>query len=773
MWFKKFKKKKLQCFLIGLLLFLSALIFTSSFSLVTSINSYVEKYYNNPKYYDLVEMKTNKSAVNDVLNWCNKNSKIRNAKAFESFDSSNNMYYKDEKVKVSDYSIVPLENYKNVPYGISKIKSLNNKDCPGKGEIWITQLFADTHKISLGDNLKFKTSGKTINLKVTSLINSSLQPNNLLSVVILNINKENVSDFSNLKKSEYIFIDAKKGTNVSDLAKSLNSAVNMGSTSAEKSAVIQITTMVPSLIGGVAAFASLAVFIASVFIIRFIIWNNILKEYKSIGIYKALGFTKKQILKFYIMGYSLTAIFGSLLGALCSIPVLNFIGAKIIKYIGNFNGVDVNFSSILSIVLLFSLIVILNLYLVIRRTNKISPVCALRTGITSSRKKLTKSVIKNNSSPAALAVNDIFKYKKTTVYITLSLVLALCLIMLFGNLDFTTLKLKYHSNVWFSCPKSDVCVSFNNTTTQKQFKNVLDYIQNDKRIKDYNYGTMMVNGVKLDTQKYKLKSSFYGVMSMDSYDSKRELNTVSGHNPKNDNEVAVSINILKDSGLSVGDYIELSVNNKKNSYLISGSCNSLASDGYQIRMLNSEIEKYKTDYIWDEAYLNLKNSSDIKTFEKDINNNYYYAAATEIEPGNKDMIDTMPGLINPVTFLLITAFAIFSMIIVFNIIIMNIRDNRRNFGIMKALGFTSGEIRNRYLYRILILTGISSILAVAISGLCSKNIIKAAMSGMDVLIVSPIVLAVSVAAMFIVIILLVLLCSRSINTTKPTELIEE
>lgn len=174
--------------------------------------------------------------------------------------------------------------------------------------------------------------------------------------------------------------------------------------------------MVSSIVGGVSALASLLIFAVSIFIIRFIIWNNILKEYKSIGIYKALGFTKREILKFYILGYSLTAFIGSTLGALCSIPLLNYIVAKVIKYIGNFNGVNINSTIILITIFLFSFIVITNLYFVIKRTNKISPVEALRTGITSSKKKLTKSFIKNSSSPLALAINDIFKYKIYSIY---------------------------------------------------------------------------------------------------------------------------------------------------------------------------------------------------------------------------------------------------------------------------------------------------------------------------------------------------------------------
>ena len=773
MWFQKIKKKKLQCFLIGILLFLSTLIFTTSLSMVTSINDYSKNYYNNPNYYDLITYDGNESAKDSVLNWGSNNSKVKDVKTLEAFNTGNNMYHNGTKIKTPDYEIVPLDDYKNVPYGISKIKSLKSGDCPGKEEIWISQLFADTHKISLGDDIEFKINNKSVILKVSSLINDSLQPSTLMNKSLIYINKDDIQHFDMLRKIELYFIKTQKNVDASELGKSLNTAVDIGGYTGPKDMLYQAATMVSSIIGGVSALASILVFIVSIFLIRFIMWNNILKEYKAIGIYKALGFTKREILKFYIIGYSLTAIIGSTLGALCSIPALNFIASKVIKYIGSFNGVNISLKNILITILLFSFIVILNLYLVIRKTNKISPVEALRTGITSSKAKLTKSLIKNNSSSIALSINDIFKYKKTSVYIILSLSISLYLILLFGNMNFTISNMKYHSNTWFGDPNSSVYISLNGITSKEQLNSVLNSINDNAKVKNYTYGSAMAPGAKFDTKKYHIKYSLYGIMTMSSYNDSQGLKAISGRNPKNDNEVAVSEKILKESGLSIGDNIELSVNDKKSDYLISGTYNSFASNGYQIRMLNSEIEKYNPNYLYNEIFVNLKDGYNVKTFENDINGKFSYAGATDTEPNSKDMIETMPGLVNPVTSILITAFAVFSAVIVFNIVIMNIRDNRRNFGIMKALGFTSSEIRNRYLFRIWILTAVSSILAVIINTLLSRKVITIAMGGVDVFINSPLIVAISAAAIFVLITIIVFACSSSIKNTKPTELMEE
>ncbi|AGK95987.1 ABC transporter permease [Clostridium pasteurianum] len=773
MWWKKLKKKKLQCFLIGILLFLSSLIFTSSLSMLTSIQGYVNEFYSNDKFYDLICYNANESSTKDVLQWGKSNSAIEDVKAIEAFTSGNDLYHKGKNLKLSMYDIMPIEDIKNLPFGLNKGDSSNNTICPKEGEVWITKLLADNYNIAIGDSLTFKTKTKDVTLKVTSLINDSLQPSPMIGIIILYINKNSAQDFSSFRKATFIFIDNKKGTNVANVEKDLTSAVKVGGFVADKDLLILGSTSTSSMIGGASTLASILVFIVSVLLIRFILWNNILKEYKSIGIYKALGFSKREILKFYIIGYSITAFIGSILGALCSIPILNYTASKILKYIGDFQDVNINFKVILATIILFPLVVIINLYFVIKRTNKISPVEALRTGVTSSREKLTKSLIKNTTFPLALAINDMFKYKKVTALITLTLTLSLSLVLLFGNFNVTMSQMKENTNIWLGLPKSNVTISAPSVTSAGALKEVLNEVKKDNRVKNYAYGSIMLTGVELDTKKYSIKSTIYNVFAMNSYNNDLGFTIIEGHNPENSKEVAVSLRILKEAGLSVGDYIELSINNKKASYLISGSYSSMMSNGYGIRILNSAVEKELPEFIGSEIFVNLKAGTDIEGFKKYINNRYSNLDASDIHPLLKYNIDSIPGTMLPMSNLLTVVFIAFCSITILNIIIMNIRDNRRNFGIMKALGFTTKEIRNRYLYRILILTLFSTIISILLNLTVARPMIAAVISNLDVLIISPITMLLLITAMVLLILVTTLICCTAIKNTKPTELMEE
>ncbi len=180
MWLQKLKRKKLQCFLIGILIFLSALIFSTSLSLVTSIKGYVSKYYVNDKYYDLILYSHGEKTKNQALNWCKSSSKVDSFKDIQGFMSGYNLYNKGTNLKVSSYYIVPIDDMEKLPFGLSKTGQLNNNKSPRKGEIWVSQLFEENYNVSLGDTLKFKGNNKTISLKVTEVINDSLHPSSLI-----------------------------------------------------------------------------------------------------------------------------------------------------------------------------------------------------------------------------------------------------------------------------------------------------------------------------------------------------------------------------------------------------------------------------------------------------------------------------------------------------------------------------------------------------------------------------------------------------------------
>jgi len=185
------------------------------------------------------------------------------------------------------------------------------------------------------------------------------------------------------------------------------------------------------------------------------------------------------------------------------------------------------------------------------------------------------------------------------------------------------------------------------------------------------------------------------------------------------------------------------------------------------------VEKELPGSIFNEIFVILKAGTDKAAFEKEIKNKYSNLNASDIQPMMKYTLDPIPGTLLPMTQLLIIVFIVFSGVTILNIIIMDIRDNRRNFGIMKALGFTYKDIRNQYLYRISILTILSIIFACTLNLVFSRKILGMVLSKLDVLIISGVTMLLLIMAMVLLILGVALICCKAIKNTKPTELTEE
>ena len=139
-------------------------------------------------------------------------------------------------------------------------------------------------------------------------------------------------------------------------------------------------------------------------------------------------------------------------------------------------------------------------------------------------------------------------------------------------------------------------------------------------------------------------------------------------------------------------------------------------------------------------------------FRKDSN---FYSRVDEKMKGNWRVIFFATILIN-----------------IINMIVMNNNEQKRNFGIMKAYGFTDGYIIRRNVYRISILSVIGLSLAAALDQLFTSKIYYASM-GVAAYRTAPLETTILLASGLGAIIVITLLLSLSIKKISPKNLMEE
>ncbi|WP_075809210.1 ABC transporter permease [Paraclostridium sordellii] len=775
MWKKKIKQKKIQFILIAIILMVSSSIFAISISLTSTVEEYTNEYYKGENIKDIVVQTYNKDIISRIEDFIEKKEpKENDIRYSDALMVDRQVFLESKNLDLSMASLVTFENKKSHPWDVV-ITEGEKRDRPSRGTIWVPNIIADYKDIKIGDKLRIKDGKEYKYLSVSALVNESLIPNSMVGSTNLYINKEDYKTFNNLVKSHFIGYNSSK--EAENATKELSTYIgdSFEGLMLDKWITNFVANSTSMITGAIGMSIALLIFIVSIIIIRFVLWSNILKEYKSIGVYKSIGYTSKQIRSIYLKSYGIVGIISIIIGSFLSIGFINYMVNISVKYIGIYEGNNNNFTFIFLTIAIMSLVLITNIYLLLRRINKINPVEAFRVGVTSSKEKFKKSLIKDASSPLSMAINDIFKHKKQNLIIVtiLSMIMYVSAFIVSGNYSMENIAY----NAWnvFGTIQGDIALDF--PTGDESYDKALEELRNDSRILEVRECSFDVGQiVYLDTTKYNIKNAQVITTLIDNYENNEGFNVSikEGRNPKLKNEIALTEQILKDANLEIGDYIRVKVLGEEKSLLITGSYTSMMSNNYSMRMTLDIVPKDMRNSLLNlNLNATLKDKNDYDSVKKDYKEKYE-VASVDISPSlivqtAKSVVET----ITPVTRIILTGILIFSILNIINLIMMNNTDNRRNNAIMKSLGFSNKYIISRTSYRIIILTVISSLFGFTLNLIISKDIFKIAMSGIDGLMIPYNLVSTTILFIAIITILTTIISMLSIRKISIVELMEE
>lgn len=775
MWKKKIAQKKIQFILISIILMVSSSIFATSISFTSTVSKHTENYYKGENIKDIVVQTYNETILSKIENFIKEKeleeNDIRYAKGLM---IDRQVFLDDKNLGLGMANLVTYESEKKHPWDVVITKG-EKRNTPSEGSIWVTNILADDKNLNIGDRIRIKDGENYKSFKISALVNDSLTPSSLTSYNNLYINNEDYKILNNPMKSKYIGYDSSKEGN--DAILELTSYIG-GSVEGiiyDKWITIFSANATSIITGAIGMSTAMLIFILSIIIIRFILWNNILKEYKSIGIYKSLGFTSKKIRNIYLKSYGIVGIIAISLGSFLSITLINYMVRISVKYIGIYISDVSNTVFIGLTIVLMSFILMANICFLLRRLRKIKPVEALRIGVNSSKEKFKKSKIEDAFSPLSMAINDIFKYRKQNLIIVMVLSFVMYLSSFLVTVNYSMNNAEYNAWNIFGILQGDITIDF--PTGDSSYNRALDEIKKDSRVLGVRESSIDIGkAVYLDISKYNIQNAQVATSLYDNYDNREGFNVsiLEGRNPKSKNEVAVTDKILKGAKLSIGDYIKVKILGEEKSLLITGRYASMISNNHSMRMTLDVIPKESRNNL-DNLNINvtLKDKMDYEDFKKHYNKRYEISSMdicpSVVVQANKSVVET----IVPITTIILLGILLFSVINIINIIMMNNTDNRRNNSIMKSLGFSNIYILKRTLYRIIILTTISALIGFTLNTTISKPMFKILMMEIDGLIISQNQVVITILFISILTIVTTIITMFNIKKISTVELMEE
>ena len=435
--------------------------------------------------------------------------------------------------------------------------------------------------------------------------------------------------------------------------------------------------------GIVSAMAFFVLLIALVVIVSNII-NYIQVNMKNLGALKALGYTSRQLICSLLWQFLSLAVLAAVIGIGLSYLLFPAVNAMMISQTGIPYAMHfLLLPSVISLAVLGGSVVC-SVWFAARKIKKIEPIVALRCGIQTHNFKRNQVPLADTKAPLtfALALKTMLSGVRHNITISVTM-LVLSLVVVFSGLmkenvieDMTPFL---HIVVGET---ADSCISVQ-VETEKDF---LRQINTDSRVeKSYLYTFLNVSHVGGVELMAALCDDFSKINNQDI--------AIEGRLPKYDNEIAIAAKYAKENEFKVGDEIEISANGNREKYLICGFTQISNNLGRDCSLTRAGYEKLGT-LTNASYYINLTDETDIDAFHQEMKEKF--AGSIDDTINVLTIIEGMAGVyVSLMTIIVIAILALSAIIIAFVLYLLvriMLNNKIRDYGIMKALGFTTGQL---------------------------------------------------------------------------------
>ncbi len=764
MWIKKIKKKKFQFVLISLMLCFTSLILAACVSFVVEISAYTKEfvsYRNCPRLIALCKEAYDQEYFTEHSELMAQTDRITNCDVTV-FD--NNFWFGEKQLKTYINLAYHVDTTDTFMHQLKLLQGEGNG--PADGEIWINSVTADSYGIKVGDIIHMGSSdGKAF--RIGGVVATLACPSPYLGVLPYYISDDTASLLNGKAFKSYSFF-SKNDMNSQDYINLLPEDFIMNALTTLDANGINISiSYLSNIFGGIGVLAAVIVFIVSLIIIRFIIISTLSKEYIEIGTYKALGFTETQITGFYLKSFTSAGILGIIIGGICSFPLIKYLCSKVIRHTGSFQLTERSVVAALCTAVFLTIMLIAGVLLSLCRTRKITPVEAFSISNASTKKKIARSLIKNAYSPLSMAVNDIVRKKRTSIITLTVLIISFYMSTLFLSLNYSLQRMDEMTGQWFTFPQYSAII-----TTIGQNKELEDFLDQSDLIDYYLYSNMDIDLSGIRSSYDINMNDIYVEIYNDCSEEALGLPLVDGRHPNSNDEILLSYDLAKKIGLETGDWFSIENDHYSNDYLVTGLFSSMYNGGLNILMDGEEFALFQKPDDYNQISLYAKNGITYQELEDSLKERFPEITISQTEPFLEGSMNSLNSISQPLTTLFAIIFSFFSLLNIINLLLMNNIENRRQYGILKAMGFTNGYICIKNMLRISLLTVIAATLSLIIHETLSQKLVFAVIHVNGLIHNASLAFTVT-GILFTVIILTTAMFTLPLIKIAPTDLMEE
>ena len=422
-------------------------------------------------------------------------------------------------------------------------------------------------------------------------------------------------------------------------------------------------------------------------VIRFRIRNHIEESMTNIGALKAVGYTGKQIILSVVIQFSGIAAVGVLLGIALTYILLP--GLSSIMEQQSALPWDQGFDFLCTVITAGAilLVVLVVSWFSARRIRRLSPVNALRQGVSSG--KNTRNHLSLDSSRGGLslllAVKNMFQSKGQMLMIFMIVAIlslaSVAGISIYDNIgrnpdNFAKLVMGEMPDAAFFTKSHE--------DAPKVFEAVKKH-DNTRKVFYYDQVGLMCG------------DDYVNVITVEDFDCMEGTMLYEGRYPKNEDEIAIGGSLARLTNKNIGDDIEIKLNDRKSDYRIVGLISTTDNFGMAGAMTHKGVKRIEKDFKPYSMYIYLNDNSKSADFIKSIEKEHskFIESSVDMKEIMAAQLGMYASIFRMVAYAIIAVTAMVILLTLFLILKTVIIRRRREFGIQKAMGFTTFQLMNQ------------------------------------------------------------------------------
>ncbi|WP_232328984.1 ABC transporter permease [Metabacillus litoralis] len=447
------------------------------------------------------------------------------------------------------------------------------------------------------------------------------------------------------------------------------------------------------------AFATIIVLV-SLIVIRFRVSNSIEDGMENIGALKAIGYTSWQILSSIILQFILIVLCASVVGIALSYVLMPFFGGIISTLTGLIWVQEFDIIINLVSINLVSFCVVIVTLLSAFRVRKILPVAALRGGIHthSFRKNHFPLEQARGGLHFLLAIKSMLANAKQNMMILL-IIIALTFATVFSAVLYYNVASDKTAfvNIFGSEPAN----VFLTVKSDADTRDLLSDIEQMDHVRKVNIFDLIET--KVDDQ------TVYTNVT-DRYKQLENNIVYEGRQPVHENEISISWVVSNQINKGIGDTVEVEYGNEASSYIVTGLSQSIGNLGQVAAVTMEGIQQLHSDYKGKSLYVYLDGISN-KDFIKNVQSQYGHHIVETLDIDEN--IESQTGMYTTAVFAVMVMVLTITVLVVVMILYLVIKTmiikRKKEFGVMKAIGYSTIQLMNQISISFLpvIITGVA------------------------------------------------------------------